>query len=286
MAALPDDAFEARLESLKKAKLKRLIDQAVLMQFLKQHGISVSDAQIDKGVAEFKQMVMTPGCSCCGGGYENLEQFMKTNGYTMVELRQRVSGDIGVRLCVNRLAEKMTTPQGLAEAIKTHRAQIESDFVKGAIISFGFYGGPDYLRDAKAVEAKKEKLADEAWQRLQKGAPFAKVAKEMSEDMASAPNGGQFGCVHADYYGRTVEETWPKLEPGTYSRPIKTNWGYCIITREKLTEDDILSALKKQVRTLAEEKFLQEYKATRERAEIQYGSRSASAPATCCPPLL
>jgi parvulin-like peptidyl-prolyl isomerase len=106
----------------------------------------------------------------------------------------------------------MTAPQALAEAIKTHRAQIESDFIKGATISFEFYKDPNYFKDEKTIEARKEKLAKDAWQRLQKGDAFDKVAKEMSDD-ASASKGGQLGCVRADYLGREIEVVWRKLKP-------------------------------------------------------------------------
>lgn len=275
LAALPEDAFEAQLESLKKAKLERLIDQAVLTQFLKRHDVTVPDSEVDKGLVEFKQMITAPGCSCCGGGYASLEQFMKSKGYTTAELRQRVSGDIGLRLYVDRLAKEMTSPQALADATKKRRPQIEADFIKGATISFEFYQDPNYFRDAKAVEARKEKLANEAWQRLQKGDAFDKVAKEMSEDKVSAPKGGRLGCVRADYLGREIDAVWRKLEPGTYSKPIKTNWGYCVVTREELSDDDILSVLKEQAKSLAEDQVYQEFKAAREGAKITSGPDAA-----------
>ena len=45
MAAMPEDAFQEQLEDMKKAKLKRLVEETVQMQFLKDRKITVSDGQ-------------------------------------------------------------------------------------------------------------------------------------------------------------------------------------------------------------------------------------------------
>jgi parvulin-like peptidyl-prolyl isomerase len=279
MGALPDDAFQGQLEDMKEDKLKRLVEETIEVQFLKDRKITVSEDQLKQGMKDFEKMVRTPGCPCCGGGYASLEQFMKVNAFTETELRRRITCDLGLRLYVDQLTKEKASPQALAEAAKKQRTQIEADYVEGYAISFRFMEDRSYFGNEKAVEAQKERLANDALRRLKKGDSFEKVAKEMSEDRAWAPKGGALGCVHPDFLGPEVDQVFRKLEPGTYSPVVKTTWGYCIVMRKKLTEEDILSVVKDQADTLAQDQVLEEFKAAGERAKIQYGPPAASAPA-------
>jgi len=238
---LPDDLFESQLSEKKENKLTRLIKTVVHHQFLKQLKIAVYDPEIEKGLADFKRMVMTPGCSCHGGGYKSLEQFMALNGYTLSELRQSVTCDIGLKLYVDQLTKAMNSP----EVMNKYKPQIEADFIKGALIMF--YKNRD-----------KEQLANAAWQRLQNGEAFDKVAREASEDNASSYKGGQVGLVRANYLGSKVGDVWRKIEPDSYSKPIERYGNYYILTRTKLTDDDISSILKKEAYNLASDQVSQE----------------------------
>jgi len=279
MAGMPDDAFQDQLDDMKKGKLKRLIEETVQVQFLKAHKITVSDDEMAKGLKDFEAMVKTPGCPCCGGGYENLDQFMKINCFPMAEVRRRVSCDIGMKLYIERLTKEQTSPEALADALKKNRAKIELDRVEGYLISFEYSRDPEYYKDEKGVQAKKGKLADDALARLKKGDSFEKVAKEMSEDETSAPKSGALGCIRADFLGPEAEQAFRKLEPGAYSGVLKAPWGRCIVMRKKLTEEEIMSVVKEQAKSSAEDQAYQEFKTMRERTKIQEGSLTASASA-------
>ena len=156
LAALPEDAFQDQLVLMKKAKLKRLIEEAFEAQFLKDRKVTVSDEELAKGTQDFEKMVKTPGCPCCGGGFESLEQFRTINAFSTWELRRRISGDTGLKLYAERRTREQTTPQALQEAAKKSRPQIEADFVEGCVIAFGNMRAPGYIGDDKAVEARKK----------------------------------------------------------------------------------------------------------------------------------
>ena len=275
MAAMPDDAFQEALAEMKKAKLKRLIEETVQMQFLKDRKVAVSDDEVTKAITEFEKNVKTPGCPCCGGGYESLAQFMKINAFSATELRRRVTCDSGLRLYVERLAKEQVSSQPTGEAEK-NRAKIEADYAEVYVILFDCMRAPDYYDNQKTVEAKKEKLANDALGRLKKGDAFEKVAKEMSEDASTAPKGGSFGCVRIDGLGPEVEKALRKLETGAYSGVVKPRWGCCIVMKKKLTEEEILTVAKEQAMSLLQDQVSQEYKATREKAVIQFGPSPAS----------
>jgi hypothetical protein len=279
MAALPIDAYQEQLEDLKKAKFKRLVEEAIESQFLEDHKVAVSDEDLKNGTQEFERMVKTPGCPCCGGGYENLEQFRKVNAFTALELRRRISCDTGMKLYTERLVKERTSPQALEEAAKKDRARIETTYAEAYVISFGDMRAPGNIPSYRATDDKRETLANDALRRLKKGDSFEEVAKEMSEDKASAPKGGALGCVRASSLGREVGQILAKLEPGTYSGVIKETWGYCIVMRKKLTEEDIVSVVKEEARYAAQGQVFQEFMAARNQAKILYGFPPASAPA-------
>ena len=95
---MPDDAFQAQLDNLKESKLKRLVEEAVEWQFLKDRKVTLSDEEFKKATADFETMVKTPGCPCCGGGFASIEQFMQVNAFSPQEFRRRITCDSGLKL--------------------------------------------------------------------------------------------------------------------------------------------------------------------------------------------
>ncbi len=279
MASIPDDAFQTQLDELKASKVTRLIEQAVEWQFLKDRKVTLSDEELKNATAEFETMVTTPGCPCCGGGFKSVEQFREINAMSPEELHRRIVCDSGLNLYAARLAKEQTSPQGLAETVKKHRAEIERDCVMAYMISFDYLLDPDCFRDKETVQAKKQKLANEALARLTKGDSFEKVAKEMSEDRTSGPKGGALGCIRPEYLEPEVRKVLGTLEPDKLSPVIKTAWGCHIVMRKKMTDEDIQSKVKEEALAYAENQMYQELIAWRKRAKIEYSAAYAPAPA-------
>ncbi len=106
-----------------------------------------------------------------------------------------------------------------------------------------FYAGHDILtashilvlmrQDATAMQqsAAKERI-DSIYQVLLDGADFATVAKECSDDKASAVNGGSLGQFGKGQMIPDFEEAAYTLQPGQMSRPVKTTVGWHIIRLE------------------------------------------------------
>ena len=130
MAGLPDDAFQAQLDYLKESKLKRLVEEALQWQFLQDRKVTLSDNEFKKAAADFETMVRTPGCPCCGGGYANVEDFMRVRAVSPRELRRRITCDGGLKLYAARLEQERTSPQAPAETAKKYRAEIEKEQAK------------------------------------------------------------------------------------------------------------------------------------------------------------
>ena len=89
-----------------------------------------------------------------------------------------------------------------------------------------------------AEEASDEQKADarrrieDALRRVRSGEDFAKVAREVSEDHASAVEGGFLGCFGRGHMVKPFEDAAFAMRPGDVSDPIQTQFGFHIVRLE------------------------------------------------------
>lgn len=80
-----------------------------------------------------------------------------------------------------------------------------------------------------AAKAAAEQLADSIYNALKNGADFMALAKEKSQDIGSAPNGGNIGWISKGQTLKAFEETAFSLKDGEISKPVLSEVGYHII---------------------------------------------------------
>ena len=85
--------------------------------------------------------------------------------------------------------------------------------------------------DKADADALKE--AEEVKARIESGEDFATVAKEVSDDEATASKGGELGWVFRGQKGDAFDEVAFSLDPGQIGGPIKMDDGYAIIQVEE-----------------------------------------------------
>lgn len=85
---------------------------------------------------------------------------------------------------------------------------------------------PQNAAPADTLKAWKE--INSIWKRLQKE-EFAKVAKEVSQDQSAEQNGGYIGWISAFRTVYPFETTAYNTPVGTYSKPIRTAFGYHVV---------------------------------------------------------
>jgi peptidyl-prolyl cis-trans isomerase C len=119
-----------------------------------------------------------------------------------------------------------------------------------------------------AADVKKQKgaLARETLKRLRKGADFAEVAKEVSEDKRTQRRGGVTGFFAAGrrerIYGKKFEEAAFALKQGDISDVIETEFGYFIVRlddRQPRTEESLAQAKSRIERRLQQSKQREAY---------------------------
>ena len=242
---LPKDAFSGEIKSIKEMKLGRAIQTALLRQFLNEQHVVVEDAVVEAAIAELRKNPPVAPCACCY--YPTFELFLEQNYYTLAEYRQVLRGVKGLAQYLDALWKK-TYPDAasLAALAQQKRAAIDQEYFKTWHILFNASDSLNGVKPPEQIEQETEAKAQAAWQRLQKGEDFAKLAKELSKDKTSAPNGGYIGCISRERspFGLTATAALAALKPGAYSQPLSSPWGYHILKREALTDDDILSILK------------------------------------------
>lgn len=105
-----------------------------------------------------------------------------------------------------------------------------------------------------------KKLADDLYQKLQKGEDFTLVAKEYSEDPGSMLQGGNLGWTKPSQFVPAFAQTLEKLKVNEMSPPFKTEFGWHIL--EKLDERDHDMTLENQknqaYQAIYERKFTEE----------------------------
>ncbi len=90
-----------------------------------------------------------------------------------------------------------------------------------------------------------EKSVAAARQRIIGGEDFAKVAKETSQDTATATLGGELGWFSGDAYGTRVAEVVKGLKNGEISQPFQTDAGWHILQLEETRSTDKTSDLQR-----------------------------------------
>lgn len=137
-----------------------------------------------------------------------------------------------------------------------------NDNIYGDIKASHILVKPEVKSDATDAEKEKaEKKAKEETKKiinkLNKGEDFAKLAKEYSDDTATASKGGDLGYFNSDDMDENFWDAAKKLEKNTYSKePVKSQYGYHIILKVDQKEKPKLKEVKEDIKsTLANAKL-------------------------------
>jgi parvulin-like peptidyl-prolyl isomerase len=111
-----------------------------------------------------------------------------------------------------------------------------------------------------------EDLANETWERVKSGASFDEVAKSTSTDTISAPTGGKLGWITAQQMPDAFTEAAFSTEPGQFTKPVNTEYGWHIIkVLDKAAERPMSETQYSLAKTEAVENWLE---AQREKSNI------------------
>jgi peptidyl-prolyl cis-trans isomerase C len=130
----------------------------------------------------------------------------------------------------------------------------------------------------KEAQAAAEKKAQDVEAQLKKGADFAKLATELTEDPSGKADGGDLGFFTKEQMVPEFAEVAFELKPGEVSKPVKTQFGWHVIKLEETRERPVptFEEVKPQIEQFVAQKAQAEVvQKTRDAAKVE---KTAAAP--------
>lgn len=225
---------------IKDRVVNELIVKALLNQEMQKRGIEVTNKDVDDAVKEIIDKV---------GSKEQLDALLKQNGISNSQFKKDLKEEVKMKKLAKELGSSSVSD---AEAKKFYNDNISKfkhpDKVRAShiLISVNPQEIEEVVKsdpnnkniDETAVKAKvaaevqaKEAKANQILAEAKKNpTQFAKLAKENSEDTATANKGGDLGFFAAKEMVPEFSEAAFSMKPNTISdKPVKTQFGYHII---------------------------------------------------------
>jgi parvulin-like peptidyl-prolyl isomerase len=220
---------------LRNALVRSLVEQAQFEIAAEEMGITVTDEELATRLDELKEQFFE-------GDDAKYQEELEKQGLT----EEQVLKDLRTRMLSEKIFEQVTSEVQVSDAdIAAYYEENKTQFEQPS------------SREVRHILVKNKAKADEIHAQLENGGDFAKLAKQFSQDPASAKEGGKFTAQK----GATVapfDEAAFALETGELSEPVKTQFGWHIIEavgdiEEASTQE--LSEVEEQISTtLLEEK--------------------------------
>jgi peptidyl-prolyl cis-trans isomerase SurA len=232
-AEQPPSAEEA--DDLKLQVLNQMINDQILLKMAGDTGLNATDAEVDVKFNEFKSQYTE----------EKFNELLSQQKMTVDEIRNELRKSITIDKLVNKeITSKISVSEG---EIKNFYVKNKDSFnlpesYHVAHILVTPVAEPQVTNakndDAKTADQARQKAA-QLLKQIQGGADFAAVARDYSEDPASAPNGGdlQFQPLQAlESLDPKLAQTVQRMRVGeTTPQVVETRYGFHIV---KLLEKD------------------------------------------------
>lgn len=225
---------------IKDRVVNELIVKALLNQEMQKRGMEVTNKDVDDAVKEIIDKV---------GSKEQLDALLKQNGISNSQFKKDLKEEVKMKKLAKELGSSSVSD---AEAKKFYNDNISKfkhpDKVRAShiLISVNPQEIEEVVKsdpnnkniDETAVKAKvaaevqaKEAKANQILAEAKKNpTQFAKLAKENSEDTATANKGGDLGFFAAKEMVPEFSKAAFSMKPNTISdKPVKTQFGYHII---------------------------------------------------------
>ena len=129
-------------------------------------------------------------------------------------------------------AQLEVSDERIAQYYEEHKEEFRRDEqVRARHILFKLGQQPTAEEEGKARDQ-----AEAALRRIQEGEGFAEVARQLSQDPASAQQGGDLGFFKRGEMVKPFEDVAFALSPGEMSDPVRTDFGFHVIKVEEVQE--------------------------------------------------
>ena len=227
-SAGPDTSSPEEALSFKLNVLDELINNQILVEHASHAGITVSEAEVDKKVAELQSPYTA----------EEFRKRIHDQGLEMNDLRQELRRNIIITKLINKeiVSNIKVSDADIAAYYERNKANfnVPETAYHLAQIEVTPVADPEVRNlksdDAKTLAAAERKI-QALYARLRAGDDFATVAQEYSEDARTASGGGDMGFIPASALNSTpqLKQAVSSLQVNQFTGVIRTNSGYHII---------------------------------------------------------
>lgn len=217
----PDRQFRlAVLNEMVRAKLTQML--------ARNKGLAATPDEIEVALRDFTRLK---------GGADALAEWQESRNLSDADVRRRITEKIMSEKLLQHLADEN---QPNNDAVEAEYARLEE---QGALVRLQETVNLAHI----FIEAKAE--TEEAWaearaqleatrDRIEAGEDFHAVAKEVSEDLQSAPHGGRYREVTPGEVPAAIEARMFDQTPGEVSEPIRSELGYHLLLVERINPRD------------------------------------------------
>ncbi|HEX2029032.1 MAG TPA: peptidylprolyl isomerase [Nitriliruptorales bacterium] len=199
-----------QVQQIQRDTLAQLIQDEIVAQAATELGIDVSDQQVEERFQDFAREFE---------GEEGLREEIRRRGRTEADVRGQIAALERRQLLEEHFSEQDEVDA--AEVRAAYRERLESQYTVANVA---------HILVEERADARR--IIDQ----LRAGADFAQLAREHSQDQASARNAGSLG---ENPRGTFVEEfdaaVW-NAEPGEIVGPVQTRFGFHVIRVDALRE--------------------------------------------------
>ena len=219
---LDDSATEEEKRKIKQqiyAKiLPQMIDDYLVDEEIKKLGIKVTDEDVNAAIERI--------CQSNGITLEEFKEKLKKEGLTLEQYKRQMAKQLERMQLINAQVRSkiVITDEQVRDYIRQERGETT-------------YEGPFYIIDHICIvpesESKKDierarKRAQEALKALKEGIPFNEVAQKYSSNDSIAKE-LRLGIFSIDEMAPDIKKVVKELEPGEYSKVIRTKLGFEIL---------------------------------------------------------
>ena len=205
--------FETQRAEISKAVVDQLIATRLILQEARKRNIAATEKEIDEQIDAIKKRFPTEA---------EFNTALTRNGFTLASLREMIRTNATQRRVAEVVAPGQVSDEELRKQFDANRAQYDQQAqIKAGHILFRIA-----QKDQEAVAQAKARIVQA---RLSDGAKFEDLAKQYSDDRASAERGGDLGFVPKGTLVKEFEDAAWSLKPGQTSGLVKTQYGLHLI---------------------------------------------------------
>jgi peptidyl-prolyl cis-trans isomerase SurA len=238
----PPPTGEERV-ALRDKVLAGIIEKRLQLQQAEREKIVVDDAEMKEQLDEIQKRL--------GAKTEaEFDEMVKAQGLSMDGVKKRLREQLLVERIKRRKVNLRisVTEEDIDQYLNTNREKLETGLTFEArhILFLPTAGaGEDGWQAAK-------RRAEDVYTRVMGGDEFGELARDFSDDTATAKNGGRLGILKRGELAPDIEKAILRLSPGEHSQPFRSGVGYHVFeleSKETLAGEQLAQA-RNQIRDI------------------------------------